>query len=128
MPVPSQGHYSIMKHLDIQKILSDSQHWLRARRSCETQLLGTDHITCKGVMVFCFVCLVLCILCCQFLCIVHFLFPRWYSLSLFIRNTTRWWTRPWRLCIWKTNRTSFLCGKLMYNTHNIYLSNTIYKL
>jgi hypothetical protein len=37
---------SIMKHLDIHKILSDSQHGLRARRSCETQLLETlDAIT-----------------------------------------------------------------------------------
>ena len=30
---------SIMKHLDIHKILTDTQHGLRARRSCETQLL-----------------------------------------------------------------------------------------
>jgi hypothetical protein len=35
-----------MKHLDIHKILSDLQHGLRARRSCETQLLETlDDIT-----------------------------------------------------------------------------------
>ena len=37
---------SIMKHLDIHKILTDSQHGFRARRSCETQLLETlDDIT-----------------------------------------------------------------------------------
>jgi hypothetical protein len=37
---------SIMKHLDIHKILSDSQHGFRARRSCETQSLETlDDIT-----------------------------------------------------------------------------------
>jgi hypothetical protein len=37
---------SIMKHLDIHKILSDSQHGFRTRRSCETQLLETlDDIT-----------------------------------------------------------------------------------
>jgi hypothetical protein len=35
-----------MKHLDIHKILLDSQHGFRARRSCETQLLETlDDIT-----------------------------------------------------------------------------------
>ena len=35
-----------MKHLDIHKILTDSQHGFRARRSCETQLLETlDDIT-----------------------------------------------------------------------------------
>jgi hypothetical protein len=35
-----------MKHLDIHKILSDSQHGFRARRSSETQLLETfDDIT-----------------------------------------------------------------------------------
>jgi hypothetical protein len=32
---------SIMKHLDIHNILSDSQHGFIARRSCETQLLET---------------------------------------------------------------------------------------
>jgi hypothetical protein len=35
-----------MKHLNIHRILSDSQHGFRARRSCETQLLETlDDIT-----------------------------------------------------------------------------------
>jgi hypothetical protein len=35
-----------MKHLDIHKILTDSQYGFRARRSCETQLLETlDDIT-----------------------------------------------------------------------------------
>ena len=32
---------SIMKHLDTHKILTDSQHGFRAKRSCETQLILT---------------------------------------------------------------------------------------
>ena len=33
----------ILNHLDAQKILADSQHGFRKRRSCETQLLLTCH-------------------------------------------------------------------------------------
>lgn len=36
-------HSSIMKHFDSHKVLSDSQHGFRKRRSCETQLLVTTH-------------------------------------------------------------------------------------
>jgi hypothetical protein len=32
---------SIIKHLDTHKILTDSQHGFRAKRSCETQLILT---------------------------------------------------------------------------------------
>ena len=32
-----------MKHLDMFKILNDSQHGFRKRRSCESQLLITSH-------------------------------------------------------------------------------------
>jgi hypothetical protein len=34
---------SILKHLDAHQILTDCQHWFRARRSCETQLLTLAH-------------------------------------------------------------------------------------
>jgi hypothetical protein len=44
---------SIMKHLNIQQILSDSQHGFRARRSCETQLLETVDDTTKRVSRLC---------------------------------------------------------------------------
>ena len=43
---------SIMKHLENNKILVDSQHGFRAKRSCEAQLLlfKTSHQTCQKVI------------------------------------------------------------------------------
>jgi hypothetical protein len=34
---------NILKHLDLHSILVDCQHGLRAKRSCETQLLTLSH-------------------------------------------------------------------------------------
>ncbi len=42
-------HSSVMDHLDKEKILSDTQHGFRRRRSCETQLTLTLHDFCKGL-------------------------------------------------------------------------------
>ena len=42
-------HSNVMKHLDLNKILTSCQHGFRKRRSCETQLISTFHDLSKGI-------------------------------------------------------------------------------
>ena len=48
-PLSWRGHKNVLKHLEEHQVLTDSQYRLRARRSCETQLLTLAHQLVSGL-------------------------------------------------------------------------------